>query len=391
MTNLLLRLFVKDYDNIKDTKVRTCYGKLSGIVGIICNAVLFLGKLAAGSLSGSVSITADAFNNLSDASSSIISLLGFRLAERPPDKEHPYGHGRYEYISGLVVAALVMAIGAELFKSSLDKIIHPSEVHFSGIAMAVLAVSALVKVWMMLFNRRLGNRINRKTLLATSADSRNDVISTCSVLIASAVSHFSGVELDGFAGLAVAAFIIINGYGLIKDTLDPILGHAPDPEYVKSIYNRIMSYPGVIGMHDLIVHDYGPGRQFASVHVEMDAEKNSIESHDIIDNIEKDFWESDSLHLIIHYDPIVTTDPEANAFREWLQEHIKDIHSELSVHDIRMVKGLSHTNVIFDCVMPYGLSMTEAELKKVVSDMIKENFPHYWCIITVDQNYSLPK
>ncbi|PWM26887.1 MAG: cation-efflux pump [Oscillospiraceae bacterium] len=391
MTDFLLRLFVKDYRNTKDTKVRTCYGKLSGIVGIICNAVLFLGKLAAGSLSGSVSITADAFNNLSDASSSIISLFGFRLSERPPDKEHPYGHGRYEYISGLVVAALVMAIGVELFKSSFDKILHPSEVNFSITAMAVLAVSVLIKVWMMFFNRKLGNKINSQTLLATSADSRNDVISTCSVLIASAVSHFSGIELDGYAGLAVAIFIIINGYGLIKDTIDPILGHAPDPEYVKNIYNRIMSYPGVIGMHDLIVHDYGPGRQFASVHIEMDADKNPIESHDIIDNIEKDFWESDSLNLIIHYDPIVTTDPEANAFREWLPEHIKEIHPELSAHDIRMVKGLSHTNVIFDCVMPYDLNITEAELKKEISEMIKERFPNYWCVITIDKNYSLPK
>ena len=377
--------------DLQDSAKRAALGKLSGLVGIVCNVGLAGSKLAVGKLAGSMSITADGLNNLSDAASSIVTLTGFKLAEKPADKEHPYGHARFEYLASLTVSVMILFIGFELAKSSVEKVLHPVAVEFSLLSMLVLIASILVKAGMMIFNTRMGKRIDSTTLIATAADSRNDVISTCSVLIASAVSHFSGVELDGFAGLAVAAFIIINGYGLIKDTLDPILGHAPDPEYVKSIYNRIMSYPGVIGMHDLIVHDYGPGRQFASVHVEMDAEKNSIESHDIIDNIEKDFWESDSLHLIIHYDPIVTTDPEANAFREWLQEHIKDIHSELSVHDIRMVKGLSHTNVIFDCVMPYGLSMTEAELKKVVSDMIKENFPHYWCIITVDQNYSLPK
>ena len=374
MTDLLVKLFVKNSDDVKNSAVRTAYGRLAGIVGIICNVLLFAGKLAVGTLSGSVSVTADAFNNLSDASSSIISLIGFKLAEMPADREHPYGHGRYEYISGLVVAALVMVIGVELFKTSIEKIFNPEEVSFSIVTAIVLAVSALVKCWMMFFGRKLGKRINSQTLTATAADSRNDVISTCAVLAASVISHFSGVELDGYVGLAVAVFIIINGYGLIKETLDPILGRAPEPERIKAIQDKIMSYEGVLGTHDLIIHDYGPGRQFASVHVEMPAEIDPLISHDLMDNIEKDFWMSESLHMSVHYDPVVTTDPKVCEFRSWITENISRIDNRLSVHDIRMVKGNTHTNVIFDCVLPVDSKMSDNELKEKVSAAVKEKF-----------------
>lgn len=388
MTDMLIKLFIKNSDDVKNPAVRTAYGKLAGIVGIVCNILLFAGKLAVGTLSGSVSVTADAFNNLSDASSSIISLIGFKLAGMPADREHPYGHGRYEYISGLVVAALVMVIGVELFKTSVEKIFHPEAVSFGIVTAVVLAASALVKCWMMFFGRKLGRRINSQTLIAAAADSRNDVISTCAVLAASVISHFSGVELDGYVGLAVAVFIVINGYGLIKETLDPILGRAPEPERIKAIQDKIMSYDGVLGMHDLIIHDYGPGRQFASVHVEMPAEVDPLVSHDLMDNIEKDFWMSESIHLSVHYDPVVTTDPEVIGFREWLSENISHIDEGLSVHDIRMVKGSTHTNVIFDCVLPVDSKIKDSELKEKISAAVQERFPGYICVITVDRGYT---
>ena len=270
MTKLLIKRFIKDYENTQNSDVRTAYGKFSSIVGIVCNAILFISKLIVGTLSASVSITADAVNNLSDASSSIISLLGFKLASRPADEEHPYGHGRYEYLSGLMVAVLIMVIGVELFKSSLDKVLHPSAVEFSWVTVGVLAFSILLKTWMALFNTKTGKMINSNTLIATAADSRNDVITTGAVLVAAILSHFIGFELDGWMGLGVAVFILYSGFGLVKDTLDPMLGKAPEDEQVEEIRQKILSYPGVLGTHDLMVHDYGPGRQFASVHVEID-------------------------------------------------------------------------------------------------------------------------
>lgn len=387
MTELIVKAFVKDYENVKDASVRNSYGRLSGIVGIVCNVILFFGKLAAGVLSGSVSITADAFNSLADASSGLICLLGFKLASKPADRDHPYGHGRYEYISGLIVSALVMVIGVELLGTGIDKIISPEKVEFGVIPAAVLAVSALAKLWMMFFNKKLGRRINSQTLLATAADSRGDVISTCAVLLAAVISRFSGFELDGYAGVAVAVFIIINALGLIKETLDPILGKAPEPERVTEIRDRIMSYPEVIGMHDLILHDYGPGRQFGGVHVEMPAELDPLTAHDIIDNIERDFWEHEQLLLIVHYDPIAS-DPETEEFRAWLEENIKTVGHTLTVHDVRMVKGVTHTNVIFDCVCPHEEKLTESELRAAVTSLIVESYPDYRAVITVDRDYS---
>lgn len=387
MTDLLVKKFVPNYESVQSPEVRTAYGKLSGIVGIICNILMFAGKLAAGFFSGSVSITADAFNNLSDASSSIISLIGFKLAGMPPDREHPYGHGRYEYLSGLVVSALVIAIGIELFMSGVRKILSPEPVEFGILPAAVLIVSSGLKLWMMLFNTKLGRRISSGALLATAADSRGDVISSCAVLVSALLSKLTDFELDGYAAVAVSAFIIISGIGLVRETLDPILGKAPDAETVRDIRDKILSYPGVLGIHDLIVHDYGPGRTFASVHVEMSAETDPLESHDIIDNIEKDFFDNRQLQLIVHYDPIVTNDPEVEGLRNYLHEHLHEIGKGLSFHDLRLVRGATHSNVIFDCIMPYEMKMSESELREAITELVRRKDPSYNCVITVDRDF----
>lgn len=388
MTNFLVRKFVKNYKNTADNNVRTAYGKFSGIVGIVCNAVLFIGKIIAGTLSGSVAITADAVNNLSDASSSVISLFGFKLASRPADEEHPYGHGRYEYLSGLMVAVLIMVIGVELFKNSVGKILHPEHVEFSLLSAGVLVFSILLKLWMMFFNKKIGALINSKTLKATAMDSRNDVVTTSAVLVAAVISRFTGVELDGWMGVAVAAFIMYSGFGLVRDTIDPMLGRAPDEEQVDSIRKKILSYKGVLGTHDLMVHDYGPGRQFASVHVEMAAEDDVIENHDVIDNIERDFLKNDGLHMVVHFDPISTKDSLVNELRTWISEQIKHLDSRLTIHDLRIVKGTTHTNVIFDCVVPHDMEIGEKEIKKFAANIVAEKYPNYYTVVTIDRSYA---
>ena len=388
MHNWLVKKFIKDYENTGDLNVRAAYGKLSGKVGIFCNAFLFLGKFIVGTVSGSVSITADAVNNLSDAASSIISLIGFKMAEKPADADHPYGHARYEYLSGLTVAVMIILIGVELFKSSLDKVLNPSPVDFSAAAAVVLIGSIMVTLWMSLFNRSLGKKINSATLEATSADSRNDVISTSAVLIAALITHFAKVDLDGYMGVAVAVFILYSGIGLVKDTLDPLLGSAPDPALVDHIQKKILSYDGVLGTHDLMIHDYGPGRKFASVHVEMAAEDDVIKSHDVIDNIERDFLENENLNLIVHYDPIITGDEKINDLRSWLSDQVKAINPELSIHDLRVVPGNTHTNLIFDCVMPYDINMTESELKREIRKRVNLKYPDYYCVMTIDSSYA---
>lgn len=389
MINFLIRKFIKNSDALKNPAVHTAYGKLSSAVGIACNAVLFFCKMTIGLFTGSVSITADAVNNLSDASSSIISLLGFKMASKPADTEHPYGHGRYEYLSGLTVSVMILVIGVSLFQSSLQKLIHPTPVEFKWISVLVLVLSIAVKLWMAHFNRRIGNLIHSQTLLATAADSRNDVISTAAVLAAALISRFTSIELDGWMGLGVACFILYSGFGLVKDTLNPLLGSAPDPDQVESIRKKILGYPGVLGTHDLMIHDYGPGRQFASVHVEMAAEGDVLESHDVIDNIERDFIQEMNLHLIVHYDPIVTEGSEANNLRIWLAEHIRSIHPSLTIHDLRIVPGITHTNAIFDCVVPLGLDMKEAELKYRIGKMVEEVYPTYRCVVTIDRDYAV--
>lgn len=387
MTEWLVRHFVRMNEQTDDPAVRMRYGQFAGIVGIICNVMLCLGKGAIGLVSGSVSIVADAVNNLSDAASNIVSLLGFKLASRPADPEHPYGHGRYEYLAGLVVAALVLAIGINLAWSSVQKIIAPSPTEFSGALVAVLVLSIAVKLWMAAFNRSIGRRINSDTLEATAVDSRNDVISTAAVLACACISRATGVDLDGWAGLAVGAFICWSGVGLLRDTVSPLLGQAPSPELVEHIHDKILSYPGVLGTHDLMVHDYGPGRQFASAHVEMAAEADPLESHDLIDNIEQDFKMEDGLIVTLHYDPIVTDDPEVRDMRHWISHAVEEIDPRITVHDLRCVPGPTHTNVIFDCVRPAGSALSADELRERVARLVQGHYPRTIAKITVDESY----
>lgn len=388
MTKFLVRLFVKNYEQAQLPEVRASYGKLSGMVGIVCNVLLFAAKFILGTITASVAITADAFNNLGDASSGIVSFLGFKMASRPADKEHPYGHARYEYLAGLTVCVLILVIGVELLKESFGKIVHPEPVNFSWVTIGVLVLAIGVKLWLAVFNRTLGKRISSQTLLATAADSRNDVIATGAVIIATVLSHVTKLSLDGYMGLLVALFILYSGVNLVKETLDPILGKAADEELVREIEKRILGYPGVYGTHDLMIHDYGPGRQFGSVHVEVAAEEDVLKSHDMVDNIERDFLKELNIHLIVHMDPIITKDESVNNLRHWLAKEVKKVHEELTIHDLRVVPGETHTNIIFDCVVPRGLGISDEEIKEAIDLLVKETYPAYYCVITVDHSYT---
>ncbi len=367
---------------------RAHYGKVAGLVGIVCNTLLCIGKFIAGVMSGSVSITADAANNLSDASSSVISLIGFRLSEKRPDEEHPYGHARYEYIAGFVVAILVIVIGVELFRSSIERIITPQPVEFSIVSVIVLSVSIVVKLGMMIFNTSMGKRIDSQTLIATAADSRNDCITTAAVLAAAIISHFANVQLDGIMGTLVAAFILYSGAGLVRDAMNPLLGNAPDPELVESIREKILTYPGVLGAHDLIVHDYGHGRKFATVHVEMAAEENVIESHNVIDSIERDFLHDMGLNMLVHFDPVVTESSAVNDFRRELDEIVRLIDQRLTVHDLRVVPSDVDTRLIFDVVVPKDFGMSEQELKDEITRFVRQRRGDCSCVITVDTSFA---
>ena len=388
MTEWILKLFVKDYKNAERPSVRSAIGKTAGGVAIGVNVLLSLLKILAGAflLGGSVSVIADGVNNLSDAASGLISLLGFKLAEKPADAEHPYGHGRYEYLSGLMVALLILVIGVELLKSSVVKIFSPGKTGFSLIALSILLFSILGKLWLMYFNRNLSLRIHSETLRATSADSRNDVITTLSVLIAALISRFTGFDLDGYIGAAVALFILYSGYGLVKSTIDPLLGKAPDQSFIDHIEQKVLSYEGVLGTHDLMVHDYGPGRQFASIHVEISADIDALKGHELIDRIEQDF-KKEGLSVVIHYDPICNSDSELGEFRLWLEQEVKKIDPSLSIHDIRMVPCATHTNLIFDCVVPSSSQKSDRQVKEELTTIIRDSYPAYLPIIHIDRSY----
>ena len=387
MTSWLIRTFVPNAGDTWDPAVRTRYGLVASMTCIVCNLLLCMGKGAVGLVSGSVSIVADAVNNLSDASSNVVSLLGFKLASRPADEDHPYGHGRYEYLAGLVVAVLVCAIGINLVGSSVEKIMSPEPTEFGPAVVIVLVGSMAVKLWMATFNRRLGRAISSETLEATAVDSRNDVIATAAVLASAVVSQLVGIDLDGWAGLAVGGFILWSGIQLVREAVSPLLGKVPDPAYVEHIRDKIMSYPGVLGTHDLMVHDYGPGRQFASAHVEMAAEGNPLDQHDLLDNIEQDFKDDEGLVMTLHFDPIVTNDPQVRDMRHWIDLAVKDIDERLSIHDLRCVPGPTHTNVIFDCVRPTDCALSASELRARVSELVRDHYPRAVCKITVDESY----
>lgn len=389
MTQFLIRCFIKRPDDVKDAAVRTAYGNLASLVGMACNILLCIGKLLAGTLFGSIAIMADALNNLSDASSNVVSLIGFRLAAKAPDAEHPYGHARYEYLAGLVVSVTILAIGLSLLKESALKVLHPTPVAFSWLSIGVLAASILVKLWLSGFNRTVGKKINSETLMATAADSRNDVLTTGAVLLSTILCSLTGYGIiDGIMGVGVAAFILWSGWGLVMDTLSPLLGESPSPELVEHIERTVMSYPGVLGVHDLMVHDYGPGHQFASLHVEFPAETDPLTAHDVIDNIENDFLKKDRLQVTIHYDPIVTADASVGVLRARLQEHARQLDPQLSIHDLRIVPGDSHTNVLFDLVFPAGYTGDIDQMLAKMCQFVKEQDPKYCCVVKVEQSYA---
>lgn len=385
MTNLLLRLFVKNYHDIEHPAVRSAYGKLAGMVGIACNLLLFVGKLIAGTISGSVSITADAVNNLSDASSSLVTLIGFKLAERPADEEHPYGHARIEYLSGLIVAAMILLIGAELAKTSFGKILHPEPIAASVLTFVVLGASILIKLWMALFCSKLGKRISSPTLTATAADSRNDVISTAAVLLGCLAGVILEWNIDGWIGMLVALFILWSGCSIARETISPLLGKQADEKLVQSISTLILSHEKILGIHDLMVHDYGPGQCFATVHAEMDSREDSLACHDILDDIERDALRELRVHLVIHYDPIVTDDAELNHMRGLVEKEIHEIDPVLALHDFRMVRGTQHTNLIFDLVIPFGMANQTAELKRRIDERVQFEDHKYYTVITFDE------
>ena len=389
MTQFLICCFIKRPDDVKDAAVRTAYGNLASLVGMACNILLCIGKLLAGTLFGSIAIMADALNNLSDASSNVVSLIGFRLAAKAPDAEHPYGHARYEYLAGLVVSVTILAIGLSLLKESALKVLHPTPVAFSWLSIGVLAASILVKLWLSGFNRAVGKKINSETLMATAADSRNDVLTTGAVLLSTILCSLTGYGiLDGIMGGGVAAFILWSGWGLVMDTLSPLLGESPSPELVEHIERTVMSYPGVLGVHDLMVHDYGPGHQFASLHVEFPAETDPLTAHDVIDNIENDFLKKDRLQVTIHYDPIVTADASVGVLRARLKEHARQLDPRLSIHDLRIVPGDSHTNVLFDLVFPAGYTGDIDQMLAKMCQFVKEQDPKYCCVVKVEQSYA---
>ena len=390
MTRFLLKIFIKNYENTSDLKVRENYGKFSGIVGIISNLLLFLIKFITGLVFNSISIIADAVNNLSDFASSLITVVGFKLSGKPADEEHPYGHARIEYISGLIISFLVLILGLQLAKSSIEKIIYPETADFGIVVIGILVISILLKFWQGTFYKKIGKAIHSTTLKATAADSMNDVFSTSAVLAGMILTKLTGFNLDGYMGLLVAILILVSGFRLVIDTSNPLLGVAPTKEMVNEIYEKILKYDGVIGIHDLNVHNYGEGRCFASLHCEMPASQDIMISHDIIDNIERDFLKEMGIHLVIHLDPVVTDDLKTNELKEKVKEVVKTISPELSIHDFRVVWGATHSNLIFDVLVPFGFSIADSELLHLIEEKIAEIDNTYIAVLTIDHSY-VPK
>ena len=381
MTKLLLKLFIKG-DKIEE---RNAIGRLSGVVGILCNLLLVATKLTIGILSGAVSITADAMNNLSDVASSAVTVVGFKLAEKPADSHHPYGHARYEYLAGLVVAAMILVIGFELATSSLDKIFHPGTVTLTLPMLLALAAAIGVKLWMFFFNRHLGGLIQSPALHATAADSLADVATTGAVLVGGAIQMLTSWPVDGYVGLGVAVFILWSGISQARNVISPLLGEAASPELRENIVSVVTSDPRVLGYHDLMVHDYGPGQRFASIHVEMDQKEDPLLCHEIIDELERACLEQHRVHLVIHYDPVVVGDAELEAIRAQVCGHLEDMDSRLSIHDFRMVKGTGHSNLIFDVTLPQDLRGQELQIKhKLESALAAQGQGTYYTVITFD-------
>lgn len=391
MRKLLLKLFVKNYQDTNNTAVRAKYGILSGIVGIIVNLILCSIKIVAGILSGSVSILADGINNLSDAGTSIVTMVGFKLSSAPADEKHPFGHERIEYISAMIISILIIVIGFSLFRTSVEKIINPTPIEIDYYLFIILGIGILFKLWQGLFNRGLGKMINSPALLATSQDSINDVISTSAVIIGIVISLVFNINVDGYVGLLVSLFIFKSGYDLVKDAASPLIGVNPTDEEIQEVTNKILSYDGVLGIHDLVFHSYGPSKKFITAHAEVDANSDFLACHDVMDNIEKDFKNELNIDLVIHMDPIDISNPETIIIKTMVLDIIKNYDDKFTMHDFRVVHGNTHTNVLFDLVIPYNYPITIHQLKQEITELIKIQNNKLEVIITVDQMYDRNK
>lgn len=388
MLTLLAKVFIKNRESTHSPQVRQAYGILCGAVGIFFNILLFTGKFFAGTISQSIAITADAFNNLSDAGSSIITLIGFKMAGQKPDSGHPFGHGRIEYLSGLAVSGIILIMAFELLKSSFDKLLHPQDISFSPIIVAILITSILVKCYMFLYNRTISKKIQSEAMMATAIDSLSDTLATTVVLITTMIAHFTGLRLDGICGILVGLFILYSGFASARDTLNPLLGQAPNPDFVKQINTIVLSYDNVIGIHDLIVHNYGPGRIMISLHAEVPAEGNILELHDMIDNIERTLQNKLCCDAVIHMDPVCINDPKVSSMKETIKGFLADIDGDLCLHDFRIVKGPTHTNIIFDIVVPYHFRLSDQTVCSQMEEKIKSLDPSYYAIINIDKKLS---
>ena len=387
MIGFLARRFIQDYQNTADAAVRRAYGMLCGAVGIAINLLLFALKLLAGTLAGSVAITADAFNNLSDAGASIVTLLGFRLAGQKPDTEHPFGHGRIEYISGLIVSLVILLMGFELLRDAVGAILHPEAVECSALTVTILLVSICAKFYMYCYNRGVGKKLNAAAMQATAADSLSDCAATAAVLLSTLIGHFTSLQIDGWCGIVVAALVLWAGIQAARDTISPLLGQPPAPEFVQRIEEIVLSSPVVQGIHDLIVHDYGPGRVMISLHAEVPAHGDILTLHDEIDNVEKQLHDKLGCEAVIHMDPIVTNDEAVNVTHQRIAALVRGIDANISIHDFRMVTGPTHTNVIFDAVVPYGCKMSDREAEEKIKKAVHELDPRYFAIVQIDKSY----
>ncbi len=388
MHTILIKYFIKDSENTANLKVREAYGTLGSITGIIVNLILAISKYFAGIISGSISVTADAINNLSDAGSSIISLIGVKLSAKPADKDHPYGHGRVEYISALAVSFVVLLMGIELFKSSVDKIINPVPIKFNILSLIILIVSILAKLWLGLFNKKLGEKINSAPMMAVMKDSFSDCLATGVALIAIIISAFSDISIDGYLGVVVAGFIFLAGFNILKDTMADLLGKPADKEFTEQIENKILSYDKIVGVHDMIIHDYGPGRKFASAHAEVSSQDDIMDIHDVIDLAERDILNEYGIIISIHTDPIVTDDERINSLKDMTVNIVKSISDEMSIHDFRVVDGPTHTNLIFDLIAPHKFYMSNDEIRKTIEDKLSKIDERYFVVITIEHAFN---
>lgn len=388
MVTFLSKLFIKNYEDTKQPAVRQAYGVLCGAVGIFFNLCLFAGKATAGFLSNSIAITADAFNNLSDAGSSIITLIGFKMSGQEPDPDHPFGHGRIEYLAGLIVSGIILLMAAELIKSSIDKILHPEELTFNPVVIGILVASILVKLYMHLYNKSIARKIDSAAMMATATDSLSDTIATTAVLIATLTDHFTGLHIDGWCGIVVGLFICYAGISAAKDTINPLLGQPPEKEFVERIEKIVLSHSDVLGIHDLIVHNYGPGRVMISLHAEVSASGDILKLHDTIDNIERQLQKELRCSAVIHMDPVVTDDDETSHLKEMMTAVVQEMSPVLRLHDFRLVKGPTHTNIIFDVLVPYHFKMSDDQIRAFISSRAKAIDPAYYTVVNVDKDFT---